>query len=142
MYKFFYSITVALFLLSCSNKNEEPVGCVLNKLPKTVDYLKNIEKIQELHKDTIVILEKEVIGDKTYTTTLDIKENEIVAWIEIDTKGSPKNRIEIHREDYVESFLTISTKIDLQNCKLLIKTDKVVDFESGKTETKNTSISL
>jgi hypothetical protein len=142
MYKFFYSICLAFLLFSCSNKNEEPVSCVLNKLPKTIDYLKNIKRIQELQKDTIVILEKEVIGDKTYTTTLDIKENEIVAWIEIEANGAQKNRIEIHREDYVESFLTISTKIDLQNCKLLIKTDKVVDFESGKTETKNTSISL
>jgi hypothetical protein len=138
----FYSIFISLLLLSCSNKNEEPTGCVLNKLPKTVDYLKNMEKIQDLHRDTIVILEREVIGEKTYTTTLDIKENELVAWIEIEAKGAKKDTIEIHREDFVEYMVTRATTFDLQNCKLVIKTDEVVDLESGKKKTTTKSISL
>ncbi len=160
-YKFFCLIFIFSFLFSCDNNqginsstdksvissdsttidnNSQVKNCSLKAITKTADYQANINKIQNISTDTIVILENASVGDKTYKTTLDIKENEIKAWVDIDSKSGQK-RILLHQEDYVEYFLTISTSFDLQGCKV-IRTTKTFNQETEKTEIKTEDIEL
>lgn len=115
--------------------------CILHKLSKTLDYSKRIEQLQELAIDTLVLLEKEKIMENTYSTFLDIKQNEIKAWMVIENDKGLQNKIILHQEDYVEYVLTITSQFDKNNCKI-IRTTKTSDLETNKTTVKTEDIAL
>ena len=133
-------------MLSCDNNkdsisNKVPAECILKRLPKTLDYLKNLQTIQKISSDTLVQLEKVKLIDKTYTTLLDIKENEVKAWINIVNSNGDSIKIELHQEDYVEYIIKVATTFDIKSCSAIRRTE-TLNLETNKTNIKSERIDL
>lgn len=141
-----YILSLSTLMLSCVNNkdsisNKVPAECILKKLPKTLDYLKYLQSIQKISSDTLVQLEKLKLVDKTYTTLLDIKENEVKAWINIVNRNGDSNKIELHQEDYVEYIIKVATTFDLNSCNATRRTESL-NIETNKTKIKSENINL
>ncbi len=133
-------------MLSCDNNkdsisNKVPAECILKRLPKTLDYLKSLQTIQKISSDTLVQLEKVKLIDKTYTTLLDIKENEVKAWINIVNSNGDSIKIELHQEDYVEYIIKVATTFDIKSCSAIRRTE-TLNLETNKTSIKSERIDL
>ena len=141
-----YILYLSTLMLSCDNNkdsisNKVPAECILKRLPKTLDYLKNLQTIQKISSDTLVQLEKVKLIDKTYTTLLDIKENEVKAWINIVNSNGDSIKIELHQEDYVEYIIKVATTFDIKSCSAIRRTE-TLNLETNKTSIKSERIDL
>jgi hypothetical protein len=114
-----------LFLIGLNNPQnggiEKEKDCPLNELKRTVNYKKEIERVASLKKDTVVALERINVNDKSYSSVIDIKENENHVWLIVEDR-TKKDSILMHYSDYVEYFQGINTSFDIQNCQLIIET--------------------
>ncbi len=143
--RFFY-ISFIIGLTACnlenSNSNEptKPTKqdssskCILELLPKTIEYQKTLNSFAEYKSDTTFILESVSINGTKYETSIAINQNEIMVWMDIETKTGNTRTIEIFEEDYIESIRSASTTFNVKDCKI-IKTEKIENPDDGTIKT-------
>lgn len=91
-------------------------GCVLQQLPKAVNYKEELKKIEKVSQDTTIIAETIKHNNKTYKTVFQLIPTEYRVWLlKEDVKT---DSILVHYQDFVEYMYEVESKYDLKNCEI------------------------
>lgn len=136
-------MSISFMLLSCktedkkqtkTTKNETTIEkCVLEKLPKMLNYKAELERITKISEDTTITSETIEHNGKTYKTVFELIPTEYKVWLlKQDVKT---DSIQLHYQDFVEYFYTTNSTFDIENCTIIRTT--VSETEPVETEKFN-----
>lgn len=120
-------ITVSCILLSCKTEDKKQTNnlktkmtiekCVLEKLPKMLNYKNELERIAKISEDTTITVETIEHNGKTYKTVFELIPTEYKVWL---LKQDVKiDSIQLHYQDFVEYFYTTNSTFDIDNCTII-----------------------
>lgn len=137
-----FLILLTIILASCKTsqpsvdipQTNEVTGCILNKLPKMVDYENQIEKYTSIYKDTIFEIESVDSQNYNYKTIIELGASKRYVWL-LKTNGNNADSLLIH---CVAPAKSVDTFFDLKNCEIELEINEY--YENGNPSSGITSI--
>ncbi|MBC9795149.1 hypothetical protein [Sinomicrobium weinanense] len=140
-----------LVLLSCKTKQtvgKPPVeivknipACALTALEKTMDYNNELKKFTVFHKDTVIEIEKKLIGTTLFTSILDLKASSQYLWlIRKDKAAQETDSILIHCIGQ-DPTLSVESEFRTDSCEIL-KTEAIFHENGDPKEMTTRSVKL
>ncbi len=117
-----------------TDSGKKAVDCVLDLLPKTVDYENEIENYISIYKDTVIELEYKINGLNKYKTILDLRKAERFVWL-LELGVVESDSLLIH---CITPTKSVDSEFIVENCEIEIQ---ITDYDK-RGEPITTSIKM